>query len=69
MLRRVFIGGAAAGIGTALAPPALCRPGIEGLSKEIEAAILAQLPGITKVQITYDPDDESVPLMILAFRV
>lgn len=69
MLRREFIGGAAAGIGAAAAPPALCRPGIKTLSKEIETAILAELPGVKRVQVTYDPENEKVPLMILAFRV
>lgn len=68
MLRRDFFGAAAA-IGAAAVPPALSQQGIDGLAKEIETAILAELTGITKVQITYNPDDENVPLMILAFRV
>jgi len=67
MLRRVFIGGAAAGIGAAAAQPALCRPGLDALVKDIEAVILAEMPG-AKVEITYDPEDPKLPLMILAFR-
>lgn len=65
MLRRVFIGGAAAGISTA--HPALCRPRLDALAGDIEAAILAALPGV-KVEITYNPEDPKLPLMILAFR-
>jgi len=68
MLRREFFGVAAAGVSTAT-PPVLCRPGIDALIKDIEAAILADIPGITKVQVTFDPEDKNVPLMILAFRI
>ena len=70
MLRRVFIGGAAAGIGTAVAstPARSCR-GLDALIEDIGAAVMSELPGVKRVQVTYDPDDEKVPLMIVAFRV
>lgn len=69
MLRREFFGVAAAGVASGVPPPVICRPGIDALIKDIEAAILADIPGVTKVQITFDPEDRNVPLMILAFRV
>lgn len=67
MFRREFFG-AAAGVVTA-APVALSRPKVDALAREIEAAIMAELPGVKRVQVTYDPTNEKVPLMILAFRV
>lgn len=69
MLRREFFGVAAAGVTTTASAVTLCRPMIDVLIKDIEAAILADIPGVTKVQVTYDPEDKSVPLMILAFRI
>lgn len=65
MFRREFFG-AAAGVAS---PAALSRPMIDALAREIEAAIMAEIPGVKRVQVTYDPENEKVPLMILAFRV
>jgi hypothetical protein len=69
MFRREFFGGAAAGVLAAAAPAVLSRPKVDALAREIETAIMAEVPGITRVQVTYDPENEKVPLMILAFRV
>lgn len=43
-------------------------PGIGELTAKLRDAIKSDLPGITKIEITYDPEDTKVPLMVLAFR-
>lgn len=43
--------------------------GIPSLIKKIEAVARTDLPGATKIEISYDPEDARVPLMVLVFRV
>lgn len=53
----------------AVPQPAIAnRDNMAVLIDEIDAAIRAEIPGIKHVEITYNPGDERVPLMILAFK-
>jgi hypothetical protein len=44
------------------------EPGIAELTEKLCLAIKGEIPGVTKIEVTYDPEDKKVPLMILAFR-
>lgn len=67
MNRREFFSFAAAGAVTS--PAASQAADVNSLTEQIEAAIRHELPGVKTVEITYDPEDERVPLMILVLRV
>jgi hypothetical protein len=43
--------------------------GLAGLVSQIRPAIENEMPDVTSIEVTYDPEDQKVPLMILAFRV
>lgn len=65
MHRREFFAFAAAG---AVAGPKSKGPRLDELICQIEALIRAEVPGISKVRVDYDPANAEVPLMIMAFR-
>lgn len=69
MLRREFLAYSAASAGIVGIPPIKTGHCLDRLLSDIEAAILAELPGVKKIQISFDPEDKNVPLMILAFRI
>lgn len=69
MLRREFFSFAS---GAAAIPATLIRDtgerSINELTEKLRDAIKNGLPGITEIEITFDPEDRRVPLMVLAFR-
>lgn len=44
------------------------KQGVNELTEKLCHAIKSEVPGITKIEVTYDPDDKRVPLMVVAFR-
>ncbi len=68
MRRREFFSFAAAGAASLPAQASVQPERIEEIVRKIEDAIRAEIPGITKVRVDYDPTNAEVPLMVVAFR-
>lgn len=67
MRRREFFSFAAAG--ATLAPQvATAMPNLADVLSDIEKAVKADLPGVSRVEISYRPGDNKMPLMIFAYR-
>lgn len=69
MLRREFFSFAS---GVAIAAPEIAKSkpvSLAALISEIRPVIQNDMPDVTSIEVTYDPEDRKVPLMILAFRV
>jgi hypothetical protein len=67
MNRREFFSVAAAG---AVAGPTLAYSDrINSLTEQIEAAIRRELPDIKNIEVKYNPDDERLPLVVVAYRI
>jgi hypothetical protein len=69
MLRREFFSFAS---GAAVSAPDIVKSkpkSLAALVSEIRPAIQNDMPDVTSIEVTYDPEDRKVPLMILAFRV
>jgi len=66
MLRREFLSVTA---GAAIGPKAVRGARLDELISQLEPLVRAQIPGIKSFEITYDPEDPKVPLVILAMRV
>jgi len=43
--------------------------GLAAIVSQIRPLIQNEMPDVTSIEVTYDPEDRKVPLMILAFRV
>lgn len=66
MLRRDILGIA---VSTPFAStPIIRQRNMSSLLSDIERAAKEEIPGVTRVQIIYDPKDRKVPLMIVAYR-
>lgn len=69
MRRREFFSFAS---GAAVAAPQIVKSkqtGLAALISQIRPLIQNDMPDVTSIEVTYDPEDRKVPLMILAFRV
>ncbi|RVH87766.1 hypothetical protein CN204_04345 [Sinorhizobium meliloti] len=68
MRRREFFSFAAA---TAVAAPSIAQSNgaAQSTIEQIGEIVRRELPDIKSLEITYDPEDSRVPLMILAFRI
>lgn len=67
MRRREFFSFAAAGVA---ATPQIAQSAVApSFTEQIAATIRHELPDVKCLEITYDPEDERVPLMILALRI
>jgi len=67
MLRREFFSLASA----AVVPARLVQDTGEPVSELLDRlclAIKSEIAGVTKVEITYDPEDKKIPVMVVAFR-
>jgi hypothetical protein len=67
MNRREFFSFAAAG--AVAAPKAVHSEPVEVLSEQLEAAIRRELPSLTRVEVKYNPDDDRVPLIVVAYLI
>lgn len=69
MLRREFFSFASAA--AVAAPQIVKRPptGLAALVSQLRPVIQNEMPDVTTIEVAYDPEDQKVPLMILAFRV
>ncbi|PDT47302.1 hypothetical protein CO661_14060 [Sinorhizobium fredii] len=68
MRRREFFSFAAAGAVT-VPSVAHSEDRIQSLTEQIATAVRREFPDIKSVEITYNPEDERVPLVIVAFRI
>lgn len=69
MLRREFFSFAS---GAAVVAPEIVKSqkvGLAAIVSQIRPVIENEMPDVTSIEVTYDPEDKKVPLMILAFRV
>jgi len=69
MLRREFFTLAS---GAAVVGPQIIKDSsvsLAALVSQIRPVIQNDMPDVTSIEVTYDPEDRKVPLMILAFRV
>jgi hypothetical protein len=69
MLRREFF--SFASVAAVTAPQIIKNKpaGLAALISEVRQTIENEMPDVTSIEVTYDPEDRKVPLMILAFRV
>lgn len=69
MLRREFF--SFASVAAVTAPQLITeqKTGLAALIAQIRSAVQSEMPGVTSIEVTYDPEDQKVPLMIMAFRV
>lgn len=68
MLRREFFSLASAAVVPARLVQDTGEPGVSEMLDRLCLAIKSEIAGVTKVEITYDPEDQKVPVMVLAFR-
>lgn len=67
MFRREFFTFAAGGV---TAAPQIVHSAVSpSFTEQIAAEIRRELPDVKSLEITYDPEDTRVPLMILALRI
>lgn len=66
MLRREFFSLTA---GAAIGPQVVRGERLDELICQIERLVKVELPDVKSLEITYDPDDPRIPLMIVALRV
>lgn len=66
MLRREFFSLTA---GAAIGPQVVRGERLDELICQIERIAKIELPGVKALEITYDPEDPKIPLMIIALRV
>ena len=67
--RREVLIAAAAGVVTVSAAKADETSKVSDILPELERALMRELPGLTKVQIDFQPMDKKIPLMVHAFRI
>lgn len=67
MNRRDFFSFAAAG--AVAAPKVAYSDRINSLTEQIEDAIRREMPSVKSIEVKYNPDDERVPLVVVAFMI
>ncbi|WP_440852305.1 hypothetical protein [Sinorhizobium sp. 22678] len=68
MNRREFFTLAAAGAVVA-SPKVAHSERLQSMTEQIEAVIRRELPDLKSLEITYNPEDERCPLVVVAFRI
>lgn len=67
MFRREFLSFAAGGV--AAAPQTTASRSISEIIDELQAAIAAEIPDATLVQVQFQPENVRMPLTIQVFRI
>lgn len=66
--RQVLVGAAVSAI-VAKTANAGSAPRVSEILPELEKALQRELPGLTKIEIDFCPEDLRVPLVVHAFRI
>lgn len=69
MLRREFFSFAS---GAAVTAPQIINAqgnSLAALIAQLRPVIQSEMPDVTSIEVSFDPEDQKVPLMIMAFRV